>query len=636
MLLQVRAGLGRPYGEPMRAGAALFDKSRLAPDRLRVSVFLLLAFMFVLLAAFSGVTLWLHRDAYLRDGTRRAENLALILGDHLKQTVGSIDTALTQLALHSQRVGGPHSPPPAWRPVLEATIAGLPGVGSLSVVDDQGIITHSTLNAILGQSRRELYSFRQLSTDAISTIVAETPFRSLLDGRYLIPLAKRLQNAEQFEGIVVATMEPERLRYFYRSIDVGHKGIVSVLHPEGFVLFREPSPENPIGEIAIAHPILEAARSGAAFGFIRQALYPGGDVHLSAFRALENPALIVAVSLDERDVLANWWQEVLVSAGIVFLVGLAMLYAGYRLTREMSARAASDTALEKSRVHFQEMMDNAPLEIAVKDLEGRYMLVNRAFERRHGLAPGQCVGKSVADLIPKKSADIISESDREVAEKKIVVQREISITFPGGTRLFLVTKFPLFDAQGEAEAVGVFATDITDQKRAEAELAHAQKMEAIGQLTGGIAHDFNNLLTVILGSAEMLATRPQGEQDFRTLAKLTMEAAEKGAALTQRLLAFGRRQTLKSRPTDVNALLAGMEQLLRRTIGENINIEHIDAPDLWAAMVDPGQLETAVINLAVNARDAMPKEGRLISKRRMRASTRLMRARTREWSPAST
>jgi len=145
----------------------------------------------------------------------------------------------------------------------------------------------------------------------------------------------------------------------------------------------------------------------------------------------------------------------------------------------------------------------------------------------------------------------------------------------------------------------------------EKKLRQAQKMEAIGQLTGGVAHDFNNLLQVILGNAELLAEQSEPDSSQRRLAELTQKAAERGAELTNRLLAFARRQALNPRPTDVNSLIGSMETLLHRVLGEIIEIEFTPDPGLLPALVDPAQLESAVLNLCINARDAMPDGGRL-------------------------
>src|SRR5262249_35561371 len=151
---------------------------------------------------------------------------------------------------------------------------------------------------------------------------------------------------------------------------------------------------------------------------------------------------------------------------------------------------------------------------------------------------------------------------------------------------------------------------VTDRKHAEAQLAQVQRMEAIGQLTGGVAHDFNNMLTAILLNADVLATQIQNDS-LRQLAEAMRNAAEHGADLTKRLLAFGRRQTLVPLPTDVNELIGEMEPLMHRTLGEHIEIKLVRGADLWPATVDRGQLQNAILNLAVNARDAMPQAGRL-------------------------
>jgi nitrogen-specific signal transduction histidine kinase len=153
--------------------------------------------------------------------------------------------------------------------------------------------------------------------------------------------------------------------------------------------------------------------------------------------------------------------------------------------------------------------------------------------------------------------------------------------------------------------------DLTDRRELDERLRQAQKLEAVGQLTGGVAHDFNNLLTVILGNAELLTAELEGQPELHQLSEMVMTAAERGAELTNRLLAFSRRQALEPRAIDVGTLAVGMQGMLRRTLGEHIEIAVLRTPDGWLADVDPGQLEVALLNLAINARDAMPQGGRL-------------------------
>ena len=154
--------------------------------------------------------------------------------------------------------------------------------------------------------------------------------------------------------------------------------------------------------------------------------------------------------------------------------------------------------------------------------------------------------------------------------------------------------------------------DLTERQAAEARIRQTQKMEAVGQLTGGIAHDFNNILTVITGTIEILAEAVADRPELAAIAKLIDEAADRGADLTGHLLAFARKQPLQPREVDVNALTVDTRKLLGPTLGEQVEIEATLAPDAWPALVDPGQLSTAILNLAFNARDAMPNGGKLV------------------------
>lgn len=243
--------------------------------------------------------------------------------------------------------------------------------------------------------------------------------------------------------------------------------------------------------------------------------------------------------------------------------------------------------------------------------------------------------------------DIIHPEDRSHAEQAWssalaagdVYETEFRIRrHDGQYRWFLVRAEPVRAPDGTLTRWVGTNTDIDDQRRQSAELAHlndsleeevaartkrlmlaeealrqSQKMEAVGQLTGGIAHDFNNLLTGIIGSLELLTTRiAQGRLgDVERYTTAAQGAARRAAALTHRLLAFSRRQTLDPKPTNVNALIGGMEELVRRTVGPAVEVEVVTAAGLWTTLVDPNQLENSLLNLCINARDAMPEGGRL-------------------------
>ncbi len=181
----------------------------------------------------------------------------------------------------------------------------------------------------------------------------------------------------------------------------------------------------------------------------------------------------------------------------------------------------------------------------------------------------------------------------------------------GGYRWMLMRGEALRDAIGKpVRMVGALA-DITERKQAEEQLRQAQKMEAVGQLTGGVAHDFNNILTSVIGNLELLKETGRDRPDIQGFVEAALRSSNRAATLTRQLLAFSRKQALSPVPLDINELVGTMTQLLRSTLGENIEIETIRGPKLRKALVDGGQLETSLLNLALNARDAMPEAGKL-------------------------
>src|SRR5215216_1807457 len=341
---------------------------------------------------------------------------------------------------------------------------------------------------------------------------------------------------------------------------------------------------------------------------------------------------ILAVAWAGRDTLADRWREFWLSTGTVAFVVILLAFGGWRLNREIRERVATAAelaekvtalqraaserdeayaALSASQARFQTIMDHAPVAVLLKDLEFRYTFVNRAFETWSGWSAADVIGKTALEVLPRQDGEFQIAHAREVIAKRAPVQREVTISLPAGTRTALYIKFPIFGAGGTMNAIGGIAVDITGLKQMEAQLTQSQKMEAVGQLTGGIAHDFNNLLTAILINADILVQQLGSDQNLQRLAQVTLEAAERGAELTSRLLAFSRRQMLEARTVDVNALIVEMEQLMQRSLGEHVSIALALKHDLQPAHIDPHQLETALLNLAVNARDAMPDGGSL-------------------------
>ena len=281
---------------------------------------------------------------------------------------------------------------------------------------------------------------------------------------------------------------------------------------------------------------------------------------------------------------------------------------------DVTARVRMEQERDRNREFLDHVIDTVSVSIIVKDARTlRYVLVNRATEKWLGLRREDLIGKTALQIYDKETADRIEAHDRNTLESPsnyVVTAHPIS-TPRNGTRLISSSRIAIRNHDGEPQYILGVVEDVTERKSIEDQLRQAQKMEAIGQLTGGIAHDFNNMLTVITGSIDILIEGVADKPELAEIARMIGEAADRAAELTGHLLSYARRQPLRPRATDINALTVELKRLLRPTLGEQIEIETILRPDLWPALVDPGQLSTALLNLAINARDAMPKGGKL-------------------------
>ncbi|MCU1382965.1 MAG: hypothetical protein JWL71_1662 [Acidobacteria bacterium] len=314
----------------------------------------------VILAALRAGDLYFRRAEVVRVAEARAGNLASILAEYLRDTFSAGDASLRQLALRSQRIGGPAAADAEWMPSLASGRAGLTGAGSISVTDAEGIVRHSTQPAMVGQSRRDQYLFRRLSAEPTDAFVVNPPFLSVTEPRqFIIPVGRRLTTSDgAFDGIVAISFTPDALRAFFRTIDVGAAGAVSVLHPDGFVLIREPSSANPIGESSKANPIFTAAQRSHA-GVVEGPLPPDAAVMVTAFRVTDTPPLIVAVSLDRSELLADWRRQVISSTIFFLVLGATMAATLALLFRQMDVNQAAEQRLARAQQAESQQLKSA-------------------------------------------------------------------------------------------------------------------------------------------------------------------------------------------------------------------------------------------------------------------------------------
>ncbi|MET3926982.1 ATP-binding protein [Devosia sp. 2618] len=344
----------------------------------------------------------------------------------------------------------------------------------------------------------------------------------------------------------------------------------------------------------------DAINTGADLVLEHPVRWPDGSVHWIDLRArvlfdrYDRPQTLVGVS---SDITARKADEA----------------ERERLLAEVAAeRERTQQALRGERALSGLLLTSVPAGIVAYDAEYRVTIWNPVMERIFSLPAPAVLGRSLASVIGDGQSEVIESRLRDALNGVLGPIEEIELPTRSGGQVVLESQHaPLRGGDGQIVGGAAFFREMTERRRVEEQLRQAQKMETIGQLTGGVAHDFNNLLAAIQGNLELLAKRLPDDPQIQRFINGAMKGAQRGASLTARLLAFARRQDLKPEPTDLSELLDGMRGLMERSIGPLIAVDFKIAPDLPPAKVDANQLELAILNLAVNARDAMPDGGQL-------------------------
>jgi PAS domain S-box-containing protein len=329
-----------------------------------------------------------------------------------------------------------------------------------------------------------------------------------------------------------------------------------------------------------------------------------------------------------------------------------------QLEQEIARREEVEAALRESEARLQAIIDQASTVVYVKDVESRFQLVNRKFEEITGLTREEVRGRTSVDLFGPEAGATLLDHDREVLRSGVACEFEETIRLKGSDRVYLSLKFPMLDANRRPYAICGMSSDITGRKAAEMELRssrdeletrvaertsqleetnallrqeirrhletadtlrrteeqylHAQKLEALGLLASGVAHDFNNILTAIMGYGTVLLEElPVAERDTSHIAEI-LRAAERAAGLSKQLLTFSRRQAYQPVLLDLSAIVRDVEKMLRQVIGDRVVLETDLAQNIGSVEADRGYIEQVLLNLVVNARDAMPGDGTIV------------------------
>jgi PAS domain S-box-containing protein len=593
----------------------------------------MLAAAIVLPTALFGYIAWRDREGYLSRGIESARQTTQILHEHALKILESDELAMDRL---EDRIAGLD-----WEQIRQRERELHDVIGGIAAAHEQivtmGLLDETGRFVVTGD-----YPTKPVDVgdrDYVKAMLAGhqgTYIGAPIVGRFtgkaqFAAVRPRRTGSGRFDGALMVSVDPEYFDRFWRTIIVSD-GAVSLFRDDGVVLATTIPAARQAGHIPADSSMLASIREASA-GTLSGRGFDGVE-RLYTYMKLQNYPIYVSYGIALDAVLAPW-REHLVSYGLLALAmalclaGMTLLIMRYvrsqdeaagrladstaRLESEMRIREHAEGEVRRSQEDYRTLYLKTPVMLHSIDRGGRMINVSDFWLEQMGYRREEVIGRSSSDFLTEASRKHnIEVGLPELMQHGFVRQMPLQLVRKDGTVFDVLT-----NSLAARDENGVFlrslavSFDVTDWKRAETQLRQAQKMEAIGQLTGGIAHDLNNLLTVILANverAELTANDPV--QLARAIAGV-QRGADRAAALTSQLLAFSRRQPLEPRVVDVGRLLTRLSDLLRRTLGEAIEIETVTGGGLWFAFCDASQLESALVNLAVNARDAMRERGKL-------------------------
>lgn len=349
------------------------------------------------------------------------------------------------------------------------------------------------------------------------------------------------------------------------------------------------------------------------------------EQRISANQAIRNRSNVGEVRNHEFDFLLKNGETIAVEMNVSLFPNDDGEIWSQALIRDVTDRKRAQDALRESEQKFQTLFEESPVGILIFSPDGMLESANRAAYAIWGVDPAKPVSYNI--FSDPQISRLLGEQINEIFAGKTykpddIVEYDIGVFSNGrvkGKKSLLPHAFAINDQSGNVKNVVLMQVDITDRVNAEEQLRQAQKMEAVGQLTGGVAHDFNNILAIIQGNLDLLHEKlaklpDKSLENLIRYVDTALEAGDRAATLTQRLLAFSRKQTLAPQSLNANGIIDDIAEILQRTLGEQIEISYQLNDQLWQCNVDRAQLENALLNLTLNARDAMPRGGRLTLK----------------------
>jgi PAS domain S-box-containing protein len=581
----------------------------------------LLAVAIVLLLAASAWTLLDLRDTARRQAEQQEKTILLAMQDDISGAIGNLDQSL-QSALRGMAIPNLADLGPALRQaILFNAAANLAGTGGVVIADETGqLVYDSFATPARAVNIFDRDYFQALRDHADPGLVIVRPARSRFNGQWTVALARRINHKDgSFAGAAVIALELDFFQHLFSKLDIGRDGSIALFSTDGLLLTRRPfQPQYPGRDLSAS--ALFSALARAPTGTFDAVDSLDGIRRLSTYARIGDQPFVAVVGLPDSDIYADWVGKTAVLCAVLLLLALIgsslALAWGREFERrgraEQAARHSESTcaeALARLDTLFENSADIMLVARAEPDGGFVYEAVNPVWESVSGMKPAMAIGQSPTACLPAELAGQVMQAWADCVRERQPVRLKYSTNLRRQTRRWDALIIPVVSKDGVVRRLIAVARDVTEQELLEAELRQAQRMEAVGQLTAGVAHDFNNILQGILGAMELLGEQPELHDDGRDLVDVTRSVAQRGATLVHRLLAFSRKQPLRPEVLKPEAVVAQLTALAERVLGGHIRLETSVTKPAWAVCADNVQLQNCLLNLAINARDAMPDGG---------------------------
>jgi PAS domain S-box-containing protein len=582
----------------------------------RLAAGVLLVNLFVIILA--GLSLRQSRHLYEERTAVTTQNLARVLEQYIGDSIDKIDVILLASADEIEKqIASGGIDRRALDKYLNRQSTRLTDVDGLRMANARGMILYGKgVPDGHPKSIADRNYFIRLRDDAKAGLIISRPVVSRVIGKWVIILARRVnQPSGAFAGVVYGVIPLEHFLELFTSIDVGKHGAITLRNGQLEALARYPEPHgvgNSVGRKAVSARLQELINSGRDNGTYRVLAPVDKTERTYTYRRISHYPLYITVGLATSDYLAEWRREAAIMSAAVALFFLLTLIASWRIRYDWKRKKDAVQAMMRQEKKYRTLFEVSKDTIFISDSSRRIIDINQA-----GV---ELLGYRNEDLLSLDPTELYCNPEdrkrmwQELHGTGFVSNFEVELKSKNDERIIaLISVSVIRDDNGQISGYQGIIRDVTKLKRLERQLQQAQKMESIGVLAGGVAHDFNNLLTAISGYGQILQENvPAGDQLTEESIEQIMKAAGRATELTGSLLAFSRKQVIDPKPVHIDSLISNTSKLIQRIIGEDIEFRTVFSDMKLVIMADAGQIEQVLMNLAANARDAMPHGGRLL------------------------